>query len=125
LVDKITPAINIIEALKAKLDSDAFQNIKSLSQFGSTKTWLIKFFDDDYHDKYLNTEIRLNEKNIKLIDANDISKVVSNKFTLKAILRIHWLPPCTSIETVENYIKNELKAANPTVISTTEEKNIN
>jgi hypothetical protein len=81
---------SILEGLKSSLSNDDFKEINSVSQFGSTKLWLVNFKTNAAYNNCLNKDISVNNTKVTLQDMNKKNEKV---FTIKAVLRIHWLPP--------------------------------
>ena len=94
---------DIFNSIKTQINIDTTK-IKTITSSKSKKVWMIEFNDSNEFPKVLDKEIEINGNIFNLIDANTTPQR-NQTVTLKAILRIHWLPPNFKKEKVSRVSK--------------------
>lgn len=100
-------AKEIFNSIKTQINVESTK-IKTISPSKSKRVWLIEFNDENEFQKANNKELRINENTFNLIDANTLPPQ-NQSVTLKAVLRLHWLPPNFKKEKVSEYLKDRFK----------------
>lgn len=95
---------DIFHNLKSQLSIDP-SKIKQITLTRSKKVWLIELNDATEFSKLVEKNLTIKDNTFNLIDAN-IKPEASSSVTLKAIYRIHWLPPNFNKNHIKEYLEN-------------------
>ena len=101
----------IFESIKDQLSVDTTK-IKSITLSKSKKVWTIELNETEF-EKAKDKTIHINNTEFRFIDANQKPERKQNQtVTLKAVLRIHWLPSNFEKEEVSEYLKDRFRFTN-------------
>jgi hypothetical protein len=113
-ISKKVNAEKLLDSLKLALSTDEFSSIVQVGQFITSKNWSIHFKDATNFESSMEKTITMDDESFQITDANDFGKVkekevTSKPFTMKAFLRLYWLPLDVSENQICCFIKSKVR----------------
>ena len=97
-------AIELFNGLKNIDEKILATHIKAITQSRSKKVWFIEFHSNYDSNQIADRRIEINSSQFVLMDANKKEPTIDQNVTLKALIRIHWLPTILNFEKVKSEI---------------------
>ena len=98
LIDFKLTAMDIFMALKGMSNVDP-ENIVQISLLGGNKTFIVTFKEQTQADLHIGNEINIKKHKFVILDPKRADKIL----TLKALFKVHWLPPHVTKQEVGDY----------------------
>jgi len=92
---KITPA-DIFESLKSKVNPE---DITAISPLGGNREFVVSFEQQVTANRMIGESLIIKKEKFYILDANDTNQI----FKVKAVVKIHWLPPGQDWEEIEEH----------------------
>ena len=93
--DKKISAADIFESLKEKVNPE---DITAISPLGGNREFVVSFQDQEIADRMVGESLTINDEIVYIFNANKDDQI----FKIKAVIKIHWLPPGQDWQEIED-----------------------